>query len=425
MSSPSARNRSTLLRADAEAVHRLRLLDGLWTLLLVPLAMLPTIMMAVGTSDMSLRAAVVIGVGSLAPLVFRRTNADAAMCVVVAAHVVQLFAMDSMSPNNIAVPIMIYAVLLYGNPRWHRLWLVVAVVGAVAGGTRWGWYEAPELGAIGLNQKILRAIAWVLFNLIVIAASWFMGQWARQRRLNTQAQLDRIDALTRERERDRQLAAEEERTRIAREMHDIVAHSLSVIVVQSDGAGYLAGATELGDAEARLAQVRTAIETINQTARQALGDTRRLVGVLRQPGEKTALAPAATLDQIEQLVEGVRVAGIPASYEVTGDASAHPELTTGAQMALYRVVQESLTNVMKHAGAEATVQVTLAHSPHGVRLDVLNTGSGTTSSDGQGHGVVGMRERMSAWGGTLEAGPRFSGGYRVVATIPTNDRNPS
>ncbi|MEL4506150.1 histidine kinase [Luteococcus sp. H138] len=357
------------------------------------------------------------------PLVWRRTFPVAATLALVPPHLLQLLLNDSVLPSNLTAPIMVYAVARYGEQRWARRCLWIALAGCALAGLDWG-LNMPGESSAGAPAALIRIAANAIPCVAIVAATWFAGQWARQRDLTHQSWKERAEALERERAQGRALIAQEERNRLAREMHDIVAHSLSVIVVQSDGAGYLASHGELGDPEARLAQVTRAIETIGQTARTALGETRRLVGVLRQDGEDLELAPSATIDQIGELVEQLRGAGIPATFRVLGDADSHGTLSEGAQMAVYRVVQESLTNVMKHAGAGATVDVTLAHGHDGLSIRVADTGSGPTSSDGLGHGLVGMRERMAAWGGTLNAGPRHGGGFEVFATLPSQAAAP-
>ncbi|GAA1397894.1 sensor histidine kinase [Luteococcus peritonei] len=393
--------------------------DAIVLLLCLPNTLMGTLSML--EVEMPYGAALALGLLFTLPLLWRRTAPEKAAAVLVLPHLVQLVVYDSLMPANITVPLMLYAVSRYGRASRSRHWFVLALLSCVAAG--WDWGMAPSLAHDGLAAKLSWALAWFVACLSVSLTAWFLGQWLRQRQATLDSWRERAEALERERAQGMRLVAEEERNRIAREMHDIVAHSLSVIVVQSDGAGYLAGHDELGDPAARLAQVRQAIETINATAREALGETRRLVGVLRQDGEAPELAPAATLERIGELVAQLQQAGIPARCTTVGDPAAHPPLSTGAEMAAYRVVQESLTNVMKHAGPGASVDVCLAHSPEGLDVAVRDTGRGATTSDGQGHGVVGMRERVAAWGGTLVARPRAGGGFEVLAHIPSTGEN--
>ena len=360
------------------------------------------------------------------PLLWRRSRPDLCAALVAAGHLLQVAAMDTMLPGNFVIILVLYAVAVHSTPTRSRFWLAVGLAGAVMGAIDWNYQDLPYSTANSLEMKLMRGAFHFVLLAAVVLASWFAGQWGRSRRLAIESLHQRAEALEREREQGRARIAEEERNRLAREMHDIVAHSLSVIVVQADGAGYLAGADELGDAEARLAQVTKAIETIRGTARTALGETRRLVGVLRQDGDETELAPAATLDQIADLVAPLQQAAFPAQFSLTGSPDAHEPLSAGAEMALYRVAQESLTNVMKHAGPGASVHVVLDHAPQGVTLVVRDTGRGAAASvdgqygDGLGHGLVGMRERMAAWDGRLDAGTRLDGGFEVRASIPAH-----
>lgn len=403
--------------------------DLVWGDALVMLLVSPWTLMTTSAPWLSTgRAAGLPGVLMLAwsllytvPLLWRRTRPDVMAAGILVAHLVQLVLVPTVIPANVVVPVAVYALARYAHPRRARAWLAVVLVGCLVGGIQWGWYESGAARVGPLAEKLVRSVAWFVGCAAITLATWFWGQWNRQKDLTHQSWRERAEALEREREQGIRLVAQEERNRLAREMHDIVAHSLSVIVVQADGAGYLAGHAELGDAQARLAQVTRAIETIGTTARTALGETRRLVGVLRDDVDVPAeLAPAATLAQIGDLVAQVQAAGVPATFVVDGHPDAHPPLAAGAEMACYRVVQESLTNVLKHAGPGATVTVRLGHTPSGLDVAVTDTGAGATPTDGLGHGVVGMRERVAVWGGSLVARPRPTGGFEVVAHIPAN-----
>lgn len=356
------------------------------------------------------------------PLLWRRTAPERVALVLLAACTAQLAMGDFVVPGDVVAPVMVYTVSRYGNPRHARGWLGVGLAGSLAAGVRFAITEGAALDD-SLEGRLFRMAIWVVGLGLVVLASWLGGQWLRQRDLTLQTLRERAEALEGERDKAMRLAAEEERSRIAREMHDVVAHSLSVIVVQSDGAGYLAEHSELADAEARLAQVRQAIATINATAREALGETRRLVGVLRHPGEDAELAPTATLGQIGDLVDRLGAAGVPATFTHVGDGFQHEPLAPGAEMALHRVAQEALTNVLKHAGAGARVQVTLDEGTDAVELRITDTGQGTPASDSAGHGLVGMRERMAAWDGSLHASPVLDAsgrrcGFEVRARVP-------
>ena len=219
-------------------------------------------------------------------------------------------------------------------------------------------------------------------------------------------------ALHLERERDQQgaLSAAAERARIAREMHDIVAHHLTVMVALSDGA-----AATAGDAPQRAAE---AMRTVSSTGRQALEETRRLLGVLRADGDNAGPQPRPGLDQIDDLVARVRDAGLPTTLTITG---ARPTLSESLQVTLYRIAQEALTNVLKHGGPDVTASIHLDCSPVQVRLDVRDDGRRPAAlPPTPGRGLLGMTERVHAFGGRLQTGPVQSGGWFVTAELPVS-----
>ena len=197
-----------------------------------------------------------------------------------------------------------------------------------------------------------------------------------------------------------------ERNRIAREMHDIVAHNITVMISLADGAAY----TAARDPEI----ATTAMETVSATGRQALAEMRRLLGVLRDDSG-SALVPQPGVPELDQLLEQVRAAGLPVTLEVAGDGRSLP---AGAQLTVFRLVQESLTNCLKHAGASAAARVRLRYAADSVDVEVIDTGrSGSRSNDAGGRGLEGMRERAAVYAGTVEAGPSSGGGWRVHARL--------
>ncbi|MCB0993709.1 MAG: sensor histidine kinase, partial [Acidimicrobiales bacterium] len=208
-------------------------------------------------------------------------------------------------------------------------------------------------------------------------------------------------------------AVAEERLRIAQELHDVVAHSISVIAVQAG-----VGSHFLDDSAP--AEARDALDAISQTSRATLAELRRLLGVLRGEDGAPSRQPAPTLSDIGELVERTRELGVPVTLDVRGTPDAEHR---AVEMSAYRVIQEALTNVIKHAGETRRVEVTVAHRRDGLDVEVADDGRGLaqpTSSDlpsGQ-HGLLGMRERVEVWGGTLDAGPRPGGGFTVRATFP-------
>jgi signal transduction histidine kinase len=249
---------------------------------------------------------------------------------------------------------------------------------------------------------------------LVAGALWFIGDSVRERRrylaglAEQEAQRRRAEA-----ERGRQ-AVREERVRIARELHDVVAHSLSVVTVQA-GVGRKVGS-------ARPAEALRALRAVEVTGRGTLEELRRILGLLRDDdAERVSLAPAPGLGDLGELADSVRAAGIPVGLAVTADPAALPP---AAALTVYRIVQEALTNVVKHARrAEAWVRVRADEG--GVRVTVTDNGHGAgADADGSDpgpadrHGIVGMRERATAFGGTLDAGPRPEGGFQVTAFLP-------
>ena len=213
---------------------------------------------------------------------------------------------------------------------------------------------------------------------------------------------DRAARLERERDQQGELAAAAERARIAREMHDIVAHHLTVMVALADGAAAQVSRTP--------SQAVKAMRSVSATGRQALSETRRLLGVL--PSTGPALEPLPDLTSLSGLISRVRAAGLPVSYESSGEPSG---LSSAMELTLFRVVQEALTNTLKHAGpARATVRI--AYSPDEVRLSIDDDGRGGPPS-GAGRGLAGMRERVAAFDGSVVCGPRAPHGWSVSATL--------
>ena len=213
----------------------------------------------------------------------------------------------------------------------------------------------------------------------------------------------------------------EERLRIAQELHDVVAHSMSVIAVQAG-----VGVHVIDD---QPDQARAALEAISATSRGTLAEMRRLLGVLRDSDGARSSAPAPGLADLPRLVDDVRAAGVPALLHVDGTAGG---VHAGIELSAYRVVQEALTNVIKHAGKPTRVDVTVRYLPGALVVEVIddgrglaarsgNGGAGEAPADGSGHGLVGMRERVELWGGELSVGQAPGGGYRITARLPYGD----
>jgi signal transduction histidine kinase len=245
---------------------------------------------------------------------------------------------------------------------------------------------------------------------IMVGAIWLYGLYVSIRRKYTLGLEERAERLERERDAQAEAAAAAERARIAREMHDVLAHNISVMVVQADGASFAVDT----DTE----RAKRAMRAIGATGRQALTETRRMIGVLRESPGEAALAPQPGVAQLPDLAQQMRAAGLPVEFAVTGESV---PLTAGLGLAVYRIVQEALTNVMKHAGPAATAYVTLHYGDRTIEVRVRDDGRGTTFSDGRGHGLIGMRERAAVYGGQVRAEPVTGGGFEVVARLPVQE----
>ncbi|MEV7972667.1 sensor histidine kinase [Cellulomonas sp. NPDC089187] len=324
-------------------------------------------------------------------------------------------------PGAVAVPVALYSVTLFG-PVWaHRAAIGSAALGSITLGLIFGIEQLTSAYGSRASAVVVTILTGG-FTLALCVATWAFALTRRSRREMIAALRDRAERLETERDQQAVIAAAAERTRIAREMHDIVAHSLSVVVAQADGGRYAAAADP--DAAVR------ALTTIAETSRAALADMRRLLGVLREPPEPRTGAiptvdPSSTLapstpqpaeHDLEQLVEQVRSSGVRASLVRMGTAR---RLPPGMGLTVYRICQEALTNVLKHAGPSPTVTVLVQWAARSLVVEIADDGRGASAeSDGLGHGLLGMRERAAMFGGTVSSGPRPGGGFRVRAELP-------
>ena len=243
-----------------------------------------------------------------------------------------------------------------------------------------------------------------------IIGAWLLGRTVRVRTDQAIAAQAREDSLRRAQQEQSKRVVAEERGRIARELHDVIAHAVSVMLVQAGGAQQVLR-QDPDRAEAALDAVLT-------TGRQAITELARLLGVMREDGHELGLAPQPSLAELPQLIDDACTTGLKVELEVTGIAQSLP---VGVELAIYRIVQESLTNIRKHAGPQATARICLAYGPGDVVAEITNTADNTqteTSIRGTGNGLVGMRERVAACGGTLAVGHEPGGGFTVRARLP-------
>jgi signal transduction histidine kinase len=247
----------------------------------------------------------------------------------------------------------------------------------------------------------------VFTGVIVVGLPWFAGRALRERRERADELQALAAQLSAEREHSAHLAVLDERNRIAREMHDVVAHSVSLMVVQAGAARRMI--------ESEPDRSRAALLAAEDAGRQALAELRRVLGLLRGSPDPVELEPQPGLAQLEPLVERARASGLDVEVSVRGCPR---ELPAGVDLAVYRVVQEALTNTLKHAGA-ARALVDLDWSDDSLALAVVDDGAGAAvPAQRSGHGLLGMRERVAAYGGEVEAGPEQPGGFAVRARIP-------
>jgi signal transduction histidine kinase len=341
----------------------------------------------------------IVAVMSIA-VMFRRRYPVEAFAAAVAAGAIQVV-LDArpILASDLAIPVLLYTLAAYRPRRLSIPGLVVCLIGAVVATAVWVNNPLSTIQTLGLALVIFSGTALV---------AWVLGDSMAYRRAYLTSLEDRAARLERERDAQAQVAAAAERARIARELHDVIAHNVSVMVVQADGASYA-----LGSDPQRAA---AALGAISRTGRQALAEMRRLLGVLRSGEEQVDLAPVPGLDQLRELLDLARDAGM--SVSLTVDGTPRP-MSEGAELAAYRVVQESLTNTRKHGGLAASAAVTLRFQPDGLLLQVSDNGLGAAAaSDGTGHGLTGMRERVEMYGGKVDAGPLPGGGYRVTALLP-------
>lgn len=336
-----------------------------------------------------------ISFGLLLPLAARRRSPSVVFGVISAVALVQWIA-DERVATDFALLIALYTVAAHEPRRRAIVAAGVLEVGVVLASLRFAPAGEDVLGSM-------------VFLSGLVAAALFIGTTMRTRRAYLASLLDRAVRLERERDQQARLAATAERTRIARDLHDIVAHGLSVIVALADGAA-VANTSDP-------AQATSAMREVSATGRQALTEMQRLVGVLRDDDDAASRAPQPDLTQLDELVNRSREAGLPVRLTVVGPAR---RLSPTQETVAYRVVQEALTNVFKHATEVGQVSVRMTWSAHQLEIDIRNDGRAAAPFAGAtaGHGLAGMNERLALFGGSLAVGPAAGGGWQVRARLP-------
>jgi signal transduction histidine kinase len=339
------------------------------------------------------------------PLAWRRRAPFAALLAIgVAAWVLSAGPSGDAAYRFITLVVAIFSVGAYAEPRRSVLGCALVL------GTFW-------VGALQDNAQRpgQRGPSDFVFVTVVFGGAWLLGRALRERGQRA-VQLEQHAAqLEAEQQAQARAAVAAERARIARELHDMIAHSVSVMVIQAGAAEQLLAQTP--------ERARGPLEAVQDTGRQTIVELRRLLGILREDGQELSLAPQPGLASLDLLLGEMRQAGLPVQLRVEGQPG---RLPPGVDLAAYRIVQEALTNTLRHAGL-AQAQVIVRYQDHAVELEILDDGQGPRGgADGErGHGVVGMRERVALYGGTLEAGPRATTtgtaetGYAVRARLPT------
>ncbi len=350
--------------------------------------------------------------GMAAALALRRSSPALALGVAWVTSLVQVVFGIGPDLSNLAILPVLYATARYGVPPLRWLGLGSAGVGAliIAAYTAVGSLIGYPVGdgatiVLAVPQAIVGSVVVFFCAFAIFALSWTFGLLARTWHGAREAGQARLTAERQRIDAQRTVVVEQERNRIARDMHDVVAHSLAVVIAQADGARY----ARAEDPDA----VDAALTTISTTAREALGDVRILLGQLRHSQDE---APQPVLADLDRLFGQFGASGLPVSFEESGEPLA---LATGAQLAVYRIVQEALTNALRHGDRSGGARVSFRWADDGLELEVVSVlrDEPPGPAPAAGHGLVGMVERAALAGGTLTAGPG-GGGFRVAATIP-------
>ncbi len=351
------------------------------------------------TSGEPTRLHIAVGLVLLAPQVFRRRYPRGSTVVVAIVAVSSLFVLQEPSIYDFAVMLALYSAATYGSWRWGLSCLLFATMGGI--GLLWlSWGRT-----LNYFPNTRELVLYFFIGLATTVLPWALGILRRMRLEQSLALLQRLQLLETERTQQIALATAAERARIAREMHDVVAHSLAIVIAQADGGRFAA-------ADNPQAAVG-ALDTIADTARSALAEMRRLLGVLRQEEPAgSSRDPQPGLDQLPALVASL---GHRAALEITGAPRPVPP---GLALTVFRLVQESLTNTLRHAGPRAQAYVTLVWESNRLDVSVVDDGLCSSVPKPAGHGLIGMRERVLLDQGSFSAGPVAGGGFAVRASLP-------
>jgi signal transduction histidine kinase len=395
----------------ASSIERLRKVDpeaidvfAAMGLLALALVSLPSAHLMVNQNPADTTCYLLVLALTLPIAIRRRFPIPAVLIVLVAMTAYQVYDYPSVNVDAFG-PVLVLYTLVQSRPRWQSIAATIALVAGLI--VAQAFHDGEVNGADYLNLGVMVILIWTVSELM------------RSRR----AQADELATRNRELDEARHelahQAVAEERVRIARELHDVVAHSMSVIAVQS-GMGRHVIATQPEEAARALAN-------IEETSRSALNEMRRILSVLRSEDEPAgSLAPAPTLLDLDHLARQLDDAGLPVTIDVVGDRA---DVPAGVDLSAYRIVQEALTNVMKHAG-DASAEVHVEYGNDAVVVEILDDGRGAAAAHdaavpGSSNGLLGMRERVAVYGGEITAGPRRGGGFRVHARLPLNGTNGS
>jgi signal transduction histidine kinase len=384
--------------------------DGLIALFLSVLALLNLWLAWERTQPVPLAVAVGLTLLIILPLTLRR-RFPLVLLLVMTALLVLYRSLDIPEGSFTAYGLMLalFGAGAYGHRRW-RTWARGISMVAVAADLTYLVFFAGESWSFPVSTVLLRILV-LLLNLFLFGAAWWIGDVWRSRREREMELKERTVQLVHEREENARRAVLDERVRIARELHDVVAHHVSVMGVQAGAARRVM--------ERQPEKAQEALSMIESSSRQAVAELHRLLGFLRRDSQTDGLAPQPGLRQLDSLINEVREAGLEVRVEVEGEARPLP---SGVDTSAYRIVQEALTNTLKHAGP-TRASVTIRYQSQAVELEIVDGGRGLPPQDGQeanGRGIIGMRERAYLHGGEFESGNVPEGGFLVRVRLPLN-----